>query len=112
MFLPGTIILKSEVVLTKVLLAIERRQPSTATARMFVPVVSIKGNKVDVVVGSVIHPMTPEHFIQFIVLETEKGFQVKELTPSDEPKASFTLAEGEKIVAVYEYCNLHNLWKA
>lgn len=83
-----------------------------AAVEKHVPVVSIKGNKVDVVVGSVIHPMTPEHFIQFIVLETEKGFQVKELTPSDEPKASFTLAEGEKIVAVYEYCNLHNLWKA
>ena len=77
-----------------------------------VPVVSIEGNKVEVVVGSVVHPMTPEHYIQWIVLETKAGYQVKELTPTCEPKASFVLAEGDEIVAVYEYCNLHNLWKA
>lgn len=83
-----------------------------AAVEKHVPVVSIEGNKVDVVVGSVVHPMTPEHYIQWIVLETKAGYQVKELTPTCEPKASFVLAEGDEIVAVYEYCNLHNLWKA
>jgi superoxide reductase len=83
-----------------------------AAVEKHVPVVSIEGNKVEVVVGSVVHPMTPEHYIQWIVLETKSGFQVKELTPTCEPKASFVLAEGDEIVAVYEYCNLHNLWKA
>ena len=83
-----------------------------AAVEKHVPVVSIEGNKVYVVVGSVVHPMTPEHYIQWIVLETKAGYQVKELTPTCEPKASFVLAEGDEIVAVYEYCNLHNLWKA
>jgi len=83
-----------------------------AAVEKHVPVVSIEGNKVNVVVGSVVHPMTPEHYIQWIVLETKAGYQVKELTPTCEPKASFVLAEGDEIVAVYEYCNLHNLWKA
>ena len=83
-----------------------------AAVEKHVPVVSIEGNKVNVVVGSVVHPMTPEHYIQWIVLETKAGYQVKELTPTCEPKASFVLADGDEIVAVYEYCNLHNLWKA
>lgn len=83
-----------------------------AAVEKHVPVVSIEGNKVEVVVGSVVHPMTPEHYIQWIVLETKAGYQVKELTPTCEPKASFVLAEGDEIIAVYEYCNLHNLWKA
>lgn len=83
-----------------------------AAVEKHVPVVSIEGNKINVVVGSVVHPMTPEHYIQWIVLETKAGYQVKELTPTCEPKASFVLAEGDEIVAVYEYCNLHNLWKA
>ena len=83
-----------------------------AAVEKHVPVVSIEGNEVNVVVGSVVHPMTPEHYIQWIVLETKAGYQVKELTPTCEPKASFVLAEGDEIVAVYEYCNLHNLWKA
>ena len=83
-----------------------------AAVEKHVPVVSIEGNKVNVVVGSVVHPMTPEHYIQWIVLETKAGYQVNELTPTFEPKASFVLAEGDEIVAVYEYCNLHNLWKA
>jgi superoxide reductase len=83
-----------------------------AAVEKHVPVVSIEGNKINVVVGSVVHPMTPEHYIQWIVLETKAGYQVKELTPTCEPKASFVLAEGDEFVAVYEYCNLHNLWKA
>ncbi len=76
-----------------------------------VPEVAVDGSKIDVVVGSVEHPMLPEHSIRFIVLETDKGYQVKNLAAGDAPKASFVLADGEKAVAVYEYCNLHGLWK-
>lgn len=76
-----------------------------------VPVAKVEGNRVDVVVGSVEHPMTEEHLIDFIYLETEKGGQIRHLTPEDEPKASFIVADGDKPVAVYEYCNLHGLWK-
>lgn len=75
-----------------------------------VPVVEINGNTVKVKVGEAEHPMLEEHFIQFIVLETTAGFQVKYLKPGQKPEAAFALADGEKAVAAYEYCNLHGLW--
>ena len=75
-----------------------------------VPVVSVSGNAVSVQIGEVLHPMLAEHYIQFIVLETKNGFQVKYLKPGDEPKAEFVLSDGDTAVAVYEYCNLHGLW--
>ncbi len=86
--------------------------PNTVDAAVekHVPVVHVDENTVTVEVGSVEHPMVPEHFIQWIYLETDKGFQIKYLEPSEKPKAVFTL-NGEKLIAAYEYCNLHGLWK-
>ena len=75
-----------------------------------VPKVTIEGNTVKVQIGEVIHPMLPEHYIQFIALETKNGVQIKNLKAGDEPKAEFILADGDEAVAVYEYCNLHGLW--
>ncbi len=75
-----------------------------------VPKVTIEGNTVKVQIGEVIHPMMPEHYIQFIALETKTGVQIKNLKAGDEPKAEFLLADGDEAVAVYEYCNLHGLW--
>lgn len=77
-----------------------------------VPVVTREGNLVHVAVGSVEHPMMEKHWITLIAIETDKGVQHKELTPNDAPKADFALCEGEEPKAVYEYCNLHGLWKA
>jgi superoxide reductase len=57
------------------------------------------------------HPMLEAHYIQWIALETTNGVQVRYLKPGEKPVASFILAEGDKAVAVYEYCNLHGLWK-
>lgn len=81
-----------------------------AAQEKHVPVVT-NGDVIHVEVGSVLHPMEEKHYITMIVLETEGGFQVKQLNPGEEPKADFTLAPGDKAVAVYEYCNLHGLWK-
>lgn len=81
-----------------------------AVVEKHVPAVTVDGDKISVVVGSVEHPMVPEHFIQWICLETDKGTQIKYLTPDDKPKAVFKV-EDETPVAVYEYCNLHGLWK-
>ena len=88
-----------------------------AAVEKHVPVVEKDGNTVHIAVGEVTHPMTAEHYIQWIVLETNFGFHVKKLTPADEPKACFNLCEcdpekPEKVVTVYEFCNLHGLWKA
>lgn len=82
-----------------------------ASKEKHVPVVNIKGNAVEVKIGSVTHPMTAEHHIKFIILETNKAMHVKYLKLSCAPQAEFVLPEGEKAVAAYEYCNLHSLWK-
>ena len=81
-----------------------------AAVEKHVPAVTVDGSKVTVQVGEVEHPMLEEHFIQFIVLETEGGFQKKTLKPGDKPVAEFIVADGDKPVAAYEYCNLHGLW--
>ena len=83
-----------------------------AAKEKHVPVVSLDGNKCHVVVGSVLHPQTEVHLINFIVVETTNGVYRKDLNPNDTPEATFTLAEGESVVNVYAYCNLHGLWKA
>lgn len=83
-----------------------------AATEKHVPLVQKTGNQLHVEVGSTLHPMTPEHFIEWIVLETDKGYTIHHLTPDDEPKTDFTLNDGEKALGVYGYCNLHGLWKA
>ena len=60
------------------------------------PVISVDGSTVTVTVGSVAHPMTEAHLIQWVVLQTEQGVQRKELAADAEPKAVFALAEGDK----------------
>jgi len=82
-----------------------------ASHEKHIPVVSVKGNEVTVTVGSVAHPMTEEHQIDWIYLQTDRGGQRKCLAPGSEPTVVFTLTE-EKPIAVYAYCNLHGLWKA
>ena len=77
-----------------------------------VPQVTVDGATVTVKVGEVAHPMTEPHFITMIVLVTERGYQIAPLTPSDAPEATFAVAEGDKPVRAYEYCNLHGLWVA
>jgi len=84
---------------------------SDGSTEKHVPVVTVEGNKVVVEVGSVAHPMVPEHFIAWICLVTDKGRQRKELKAGDKPQAVFFIEEGEKVVEAFEYCNLHGLWK-
>ena len=76
-----------------------------------IPVVKVDGDKVDVVVGSVEHPMTEAHFIEWIYLQTKNGGQRKALKAGDRPAVSFTLTD-DAPVCVFAYCNLHGLWKA
>ena len=75
------------------------------------PVVEQDGDKITVSVGSVFHPMTKEHSIGWVFLETKKGGQFVKLSPDSEPVAEFALAKGDEAVAAYAYCNLHGFWK-
>ena len=77
-----------------------------------VPVYKTEGGTVTVTVGEVEHPMLDAHYIEWIAVQTNNGLMRKELKPGDAPKAIFLLSDGEKVEAVYAYCNLHSLWKA
>ena len=80
-----------------------------ASGEKHLPVVTrIDEKTIKVEVGSVAHPMLEEHHISFIYVETENGGIRVDL--KDKPEAVICTC-GSKPVAVYEYCNLHGLWK-
>lgn len=76
------------------------------------PVVEQKDGRIRVSVGSKAHPMTDEHSIRWVFLETKKGGQFFYLAPDEKPEAEFVLTEGDEAVAAYAYYNLHGFWKA
>ena len=105
-----------------------------ADAEKHVPVLVSGNNGLEVAVGSVLHPMTPEHYIEWIALEVDDKVEIIYLKPNMEPKAAVTLREkldddGNEVVpncegsvcnfvekapfhlTAYAYCNLHGLWK-
>ena len=115
---------------------------STDAAReKHVPVVVKEGGKIKVSVGSVAHPMTAEHFIEWIALVADDKIEITFLKPGAEPKADFIYYSGQdeipftgendevvpncegkpcnfvysdkstSKIAVYAYCNIHGLWK-
>lgn len=89
-------------------------EPNTVDAAQekHVPAVDAAGSTVTVKVGTVEHPMTDDHYIAQIFLETEQGWQVKNLKPGEKPEAVFEVTAGDKAVAAYEYCTKHGFWKA
>lgn len=84
-----------------------------AAVEKHVPVVKVEGDYLVATVGEVLHPMTPEHLISNIWVEFSDESAMKvTLTPEDKPEARFNIAGKKGKATVYEYCNLHGLWKA
>ncbi|MBK5254089.1 MAG: desulfoferrodoxin [Peptostreptococcaceae bacterium] len=110
-----------------------------AAGEKHVPVAVIEGEKIEVNVGSVDHPMTVDHYIEWVALATGKKVEIINLKPGMKPKAVFTFditedeadeieelganCEGQPCtfsyddnpaekIDVYAYCNIHGLWKA
>lgn len=81
-----------------------------ASREKHIPDYVIQENKVIVNIGSIEHPMVPEHYIEWVSLQTKYGNQRKQLSPNQAPKVCFALCEGDEVEAVYAYCNLHGLW--
>ena len=81
-----------------------------AALEKHVPAVQVDGGTLRVTVGEVPHPMMEEHFIQWIAVEQGDRVQFARLHPNEPPKAEFAIEPGKEYV-VYEYCNLHGLWK-
>lgn len=87
-----------------------RENTVDAAKEKHVPVIERVEGGIKVKVGSVPHPMTPAHYIQWIELIADGKVYRQFLTPSDQPEAVFPIT-AEKVTA-REWCNLHGLWKA
>lgn len=87
----------------------EKLEPNTVDAAVekHVPVVNREDGKIRVEVGSTLHPMQPEHYIEWVALVTENSTEFKYLQPGEEPIVEFADAESG---SVFEYCNIHGLW--
>ncbi|MBQ8724171.1 MAG: desulfoferrodoxin [Oscillospiraceae bacterium] len=83
-----------------------------ASVEKHVPVYRIENNIVKVKVGEAEHPMLPEHYIEWISIQTKQGNQRKALKPGIPPETCFAICDGDEVEAVYAYCNLHSLWKS
>ena len=81
-----------------------------ASKEKHLPVVEESGKGIKVKIGSAPHPMTEEHYIDFIYVKTERGGQRIELGAGKDPEAELCFAD-DKPTEVYAYCNLHGLWK-
>lgn len=76
-----------------------------------VPVALYNEGELHVKVGEVMHPMSEAHYITTIFVCMGNQVLRADLTPSDIPEAKFALGTYHGKVEVYEYCNLHGLWK-
>jgi len=74
-----------------------------------VPIVAAAGSGIKVVVGSTAHPMTEEHYIEWIEVINGDYVNRKYLKPGDKPEAEFYVPEKEGLI-LRSYCNLHGLW--
>lgn len=81
-----------------------------ASFEKHIPVISQNGKNVYIRIGEEAHPMTEKHYIQWVVLLTDRGVYTRALRPTDLPEAHFSINTDEDVTAAYAYCNLHVLW--
>lgn len=84
-------------------------QSTDAGREKHVPVIkSLTENEITISVGCYPHPMTANHYIQFVCLQTTNGVIMRRLSPND--STDITLMFTGKPLAIYVYCNVHGLW--
>jgi len=90
--------------------AMELKQEKTQDDGMekHVPIIEKTDTGVIVKVGSVAHPMTSEHHIEWIEITTEHRTYRKILDLDQEPWAEFFLEA--QVLTARAYCNVHGLW--
>lgn len=81
-----------------------------AATEKHVPFITREESHIHVNIGEVDHPMLEEHWIEFICLVTNKGYEIHPLHAGEAPATDFYVADGIEPLKVYEYCNLHGLW--
>ena len=76
-----------------------------------VPVIKMEEDNIEIRVGSIQHPMTEEHYIQFIEAYSKDKRYVKRkyLFPNEEPVLKLKCNCKDTIAR--ELCNIHGLWR-
>lgn len=83
---------------------------SDGAAEKHLPVWALDNGVLWVRVGEQEHPMSEEHHIAWIAVETKTGYQLKYLKHCCYPEVQFALIPYDEVVHVYAYCNQHGLW--
>ena len=81
-----------------------------AAKEKHVPIIEKNSDVYIVKVGSIEHPMTGEHYIEWVELSADNMVYKQYLKPGIKPQAELNL-KVNKVVA-RAYCNLHGLWEA
>jgi superoxide reductase len=80
------------------------------TTEKHVPVIEKTSTGYKVTVGTTLHPMLDNHYIEWIELTADGQSYKKFLKPGDQPQAEFCVSAAK--VSAREFCNLHGLWKS
>ena len=87
-----------------------KMDPKTAdwTTEKHVPVIEKTDHGIKVYVGSTLHPMEDDHYIEWIEVVADGKTYRQHLKPGDAPEALFCI--DATTITAREYCNKHGLW--
>ena len=86
-------------------LAVGTKEAATEKHR---PVIIEKDGQRFVTVGSIEHPMTDDHYIEWVVVDYGEHYRVRHFKPGEAPMMK--ICNHCEPVDIYAYCNLHGLW--
>ena len=93
----------------KPMVKMEEKTADMATEK-HVPVIEKNGDGYRVTVGSTLHPMADDHYIEWIELISGDSIYRKHLKPGMDPVADFMIGDIAEVHA-REYCSIHGLWR-
>ena len=86
-----------------------KENSTDAAQEKHVPVIEKTNTGYKVSVGSTLHPMADDHYIEWIELIADGKSCIQFLQPGDTPVAEFCVKA--TTVSAREYCNKHGFWK-
>jgi superoxide reductase len=92
-------------------MVLQKENTVDASKEKHIPVLEDNGSSLKVKVGSVSHPMDPDHYIEWIEVVNKDYVNTKYLKPGNKPEADFYVHKQPGLI-VREYCSKHGLWKA
>ncbi len=92
-------------------MVLQEGKTEDSSTEKHVPFIIQEGDKVTVKVGqNTDHPMTEDHYIQWIELLADDKVYRQFLNPGDKPEVVFNIKADN--LSAREYCNKHGLWKS